>query len=143
MDTPIRECLHLFGALVAPKECLVVVYFHPTLMAQFIDGARFGRVSIWQMVVAPPKTDITYAETNGGHIGNGYVGKFHSSDDHEDSESDEDFDSADPMKHSATEYPRVAIGFDDECLRIYDISDADEFIYVKSLPRVKSEIFFL
>ncbi|KAJ1396928.1 WD40/YVTN repeat-like-containing domain superfamily [Sesbania bispinosa] len=43
-------------------------------------------------------------------------------------------------RHSATEYPRVAIGFDDGCLRIYDISDADEFIYVKSLPRVKGRV---
>ncbi|KAJ1385618.1 WD40/YVTN repeat-like-containing domain superfamily [Sesbania bispinosa] len=97
-------------------------------------------VSIWQMVVAPPKTDITNAETNGGHMGNGYVSKFHGSDEHEDNESDENSDSADPLKHSATEYPRVAIGFDDGCMRIYDISDADEFIYVKSLPRVKGRV---
>lgn len=100
-------------------------------------------VSIWQMALAPPRSDVINAEANGDHMGNGYVGKFRDSDEHESSESDdEDSDSPDLHKQSVREDLRVAIGFDDGCVRIYTISDADEFVYVKSLPRVKGEAFF-
>jgi U3 small nucleolar RNA-associated protein 4 len=33
--------------------------------------------------------------------------------------------------------PRVAVAFDDGCVRIYTISDANEFIYLKSMSRVQ------
>ncbi|MCI56065.1 hypothetical protein A2U01_0077316, partial [Trifolium medium] len=48
-------------------------------------------VSIWQMAVTLPKRDV--GVTNGVRIGNGYSKIFHGSDDHENSESDEDSDS--------------------------------------------------
>ena len=94
-------------------------------------------VSIWQMAVTFPKSDAINAEQKGGRMGNGYVSKFNDSDEHESSDSDEDYDSPDTGKQSVVESPRVAIGYDDGCVRIYAISDADEFIYVRSLPWVK------
>ncbi|XP_061366874.1 WD repeat-containing protein PCN-like isoform X2 [Gastrolobium bilobum] len=98
-------------------------------------------VSIWQMAVTPPKSFVINDVMNGDHLGNGYASKFNKSDEHgETSESAEDSDSPDPLKQSVNEYPRVAIGLDDGCVRIYAISDTDEFIYVKSLPRVKGRV---
>lgn len=92
-------------------------------------------VSIWQMAVALSKSDD--GETNGVHIENGFSTRFlNGFDDHEDSESDEDSDSSEVLKQSILEGPRVAVGFDDGCVRIYTISDANEFIYLKSLTRV-------
>ncbi|XP_027329918.1 WD repeat-containing protein PCN-like isoform X1 [Abrus precatorius] len=96
-------------------------------------------VSIWQMAVTLPMNDKINAETKGG-MGNGHVNKFHDFDERESSESDEDSDLPGPLEHSISEHPRVAIGFDDGCVRIYSISDTDEFIYVKSLPRVKGRV---
>lgn len=98
-------------------------------------------VAIWQMAVTPPKSDEINAEANSDHVGNGYVSKFNGIEDHDNSESDEDSDSPGPLNHSDIENPRVAIGYDDGSARIYAISDTDEFIYVKSLPRVKGERF--
>ncbi|KAE9588474.1 hypothetical protein Lal_00003033 [Lupinus albus] len=98
-------------------------------------------VSIWKMAVTLPKRDVINSETKNNHVGNGFVSKFHNSDEHgENSESDEDSDSTDTNKQSVTEYPRVAIAYDDGCVRIYAISDTDDFMYVKSLPRVKGRV---
>ncbi|XP_054799224.1 LOW QUALITY PROTEIN: WD repeat-containing protein PCN-like [Prosopis cineraria] len=93
-------------------------------------------VSIWQMAVAPSKSDINNTEAEPDHTGNGYLtySKDDLDDEHESSESEGDFDSPDSLK--ALEYPRVAIGCDDGCVRIYSISDTDEFTCTKSLPRV-------
>jgi U3 small nucleolar RNA-associated protein 4 len=94
-------------------------------------------VSIWQMAVTLPKSDD--GETNGVRIGNGYSKRFHGSDEHDNSESDEhsDSDSLDVIKQSSVMDPRVAVAFDDGCVRIYTISDANEFIYLKSMSRVQ------
>lgn len=97
-------------------------------------------VSIWQMAVALSKSND--GETNGVHIENGFSKRFlngfdeHEDSENEDSESDEDSDSPDVLKQSSLEGPRVAVGFDDGCVRIFTISDANEFIYLKSLTRV-------
>jgi U3 small nucleolar RNA-associated protein 4 len=98
-------------------------------------------VSIWKMAVTLAKSDDV--ETNGHHIGNGYLKKFHGSDENENSESDEDSDSPDVLKQSNSVVPRVAVAFDDGCVKIYTISDANEFIYLKSLNRVKGWTLFV
>ncbi|GAU27350.1 hypothetical protein TSUD_05760 [Trifolium subterraneum] len=97
-------------------------------------------VSIWQMAVTLAKSDV--GETNGVHIGNGYLKRLHGSDDHENSESDEDSDSDSPdvIKQSSLMDPRVAVAFDDGSVRIYTISDANEFIYLKSMSRVQGRV---
>lgn len=95
-------------------------------------------VSIWKMAVTLAKSDDV--ETNGHHIGNGYLKKFHGSDENENIESDEDSDSPDVLKQSNSVVPRVAVAFDDGCVKIYTISDANEFIYLKSLNRVKGRV---
>ncbi|XP_058725108.1 WD repeat-containing protein PCN-like [Vicia villosa] len=98
-------------------------------------------VSIWQMAVALSKSDD--GETNGVHMENGFSKRFlNGFDDHEDSESDEDSDSDSPevLKQSSLEGPRVAVAFDDGCVRIFTISDTNEFIYLKSLTRVTGRV---
>nr|KYP57092.1 Cirhin [Cajanus cajan] len=93
-------------------------------------------VSIWKMAVTFPKGDKINDERKGDQMGNG----FHDFVEHESSESDEDSDSPGPHEGSVGENPRVAIGLDNGHVGIYDISDTDEFIYVKSLPRVKGRV---
>ncbi|TKY57908.1 Cirhin protein [Spatholobus suberectus] len=93
-------------------------------------------VSIWQMAVTFPKSDKINDKRKDERMGNG----FHDFDEHESSESDEDSDAPGPLKRSDSEHPLVAIGLDDGSVRIYDISDTDKFIYVKSLPRVKGRV---
>ncbi|KAL2318430.1 hypothetical protein Fmac_032306 [Flemingia macrophylla] len=93
-------------------------------------------VSIWQMAVAFPKGDKIDDERKGDQMGNG----FHDFDEHESSESEEDSDSPGPLERSFIENPRVAIGLDNGHVGLYDISDTDKFIYVKSLPRIKGRV---
>ncbi|MED6133282.1 hypothetical protein PIB30_027043 [Stylosanthes scabra] len=98
-------------------------------------------VSIWQMAVTfPTKVDLVNTVPNGDIMGNGYASKLKDLDEHESSDSDEDYDSTDAGNQSVLESPRVAIGYDDGSVRIYAISDEDEFVYVKSLPRVKGRV---
>ncbi|KAJ7958273.1 U3 small nucleolar RNA-associated protein 4 [Quillaja saponaria] len=89
-------------------------------------------VSIWQMAVEPSNSDLINTESTSK-----------SSDSDEDETSDGEYDSDIPEAHkqSVIEHPRVAIGCDDGCVRIYSISDLDEFIYTKSLPRVSDATF--
>ena len=84
-----------------------------------------------------PKGDEIDDKRKGERMGNG----FHDFDEHESSESDDDSDSPGSPELSVGEYPRVAIALDNGCVKIYDISDTDEFIHVKSMPRVKGEVF--
>lgn len=60
--------------------------------------------------------------------------------DSETSDSEDDSDSDDDHAPSVLVNPRVALAGDDGFLQIYSINDADEFVYTKSLPRVKGEI---
>ncbi|WJX86237.1 hypothetical protein P8452_68576 [Trifolium repens] len=93
-------------------------------------------VSIWKMAVTLPKSSVINAETKGGRLGNGHV----DSDESENSESDEDSESPATVMQSVLGFPRVAIGYDDGRVGIYAISDADEFMHVKSLLRVKGRV---
>ncbi|KAI9106526.1 hypothetical protein K1719_022054 [Acacia pycnantha] len=97
-------------------------------------------VSIWQMALAPSITDLVNTEAELDHMGNGYLtyDKDTDHDEHETSDSEEESDSSNSLK--TLEYPRVAIGCDDGCVRIYAISDTDEFMCTKSLPRVSGRV---
>lgn len=98
-------------------------------------------VSIWQMALAPSNSDFTNTEAEPDHRENGYLSyKDNNGDENETSDSDEDSDPPNSPRNSTLEYPRVAIGCDDGCIRIYAVSDSDEFVYKKSLPRVSGEI---
>ncbi|CAL0322514.1 unnamed protein product [Lupinus luteus] len=100
-------------------------------------------VSIWKMALTlpMPKSDEMNSETKGLIVGNGFASKVNHSNEHdENSESDEDSDSPDTVNQTVIEYPRVVMGYDDGCVRIYAISNTDEFMYVKSLPRVNGRV---
>ncbi len=95
-------------------------------------------VSIWQMAVAPFNDNVVDTKPKSEHFGNGFLNdKLNKLDDDETSESEDDSDS---VEQPVIELPRLAIGCDDGCVRIYSISDSDELIYTKSLPRVSGEI---
>ncbi|KAI5354312.1 hypothetical protein L3X38_007207 [Prunus dulcis] len=95
-------------------------------------------VSIWQMAVAPCSNDT---ESKSHPAGNGFI-KANSTDpdDPETSDSEDDSDSDETNEQSVVEYPRVALACDDGCVRIYSITDTDEFVYTKSLPRVGGRV---
>lgn len=96
-------------------------------------------VSIWQMAVAPsdqqtePKTQM----------GNGYLSNYLNNGRHggetSESEDESDSDSAELREQSVIENQRVALACDDGCVRIYTLVD-DDFVYTKSLPRVRGEL---
>ena len=97
-------------------------------------------VSIWQMALAPSKTDLVNNEARHDHMGNGFLNnnKDNDGDEHESGDSEEESDSFNSLK--TLEDPRVAIGCDDGSVRIYAISETDEFVCTKLLPRVDGEI---
>ncbi|XP_028806860.1 WD repeat-containing protein PCN isoform X2 [Neltuma alba] len=97
-------------------------------------------VSIWQMALAPSKSDLVNTNAEPDHMGNGYLtyDKDNGRDEHETSDSEEDSEPSNSLK--VVEYPRVAIGCDDGCVQIYAISDTDEFMCTKSLPRVSGRV---
>lgn len=92
-------------------------------------------VAIWKMAVTLPKIGVVNAETKGDRLWNRHADSCGS----ENSESDEDSDSPATVMQSILGFPRVAIGYDDGRVGIYAISDADEFMHVKSLLRVKGQ----
>ncbi|KAK4277396.1 hypothetical protein QN277_015401 [Acacia crassicarpa] len=97
-------------------------------------------VSIWQMALAPSITDLVNTEAELHHMGNGYLSYNNDNDhdEHETSDSEEESDSSNSLR--TLEYPRVAIGCDDGSVRMYAISDTDEFMCTKSLPRVSGRV---
>lgn len=92
------------------------------------------------MAVSPSSTHLLDTKPKSEHIGNGYLDDKLNMDDHETSESEDDSDSVELHEHPVIELPRVAIGCDEGSVRIYSISDSDQLIYTKSLPRVSGEI---
>ena len=90
------------------------------------------------MAVAPCTNET---EPKDHPIGNGFL-KANSTegDDPETSDSEDDTDSAEINEQSVVENQRVALACDDGCVRIYTITNTDEFVYTKSLPRVSGEI---
>lgn len=97
-------------------------------------------VSIWQMAVAPSNDHVLDSKPKSEHIENGHLNGNLNMDDHETSDSEDDSDSDELHELAVSELPHVAIACDDGCVRIYSISDSDEFIYTRSLPRVSGEI---
>ncbi|XP_041018123.1 WD repeat-containing protein PCN-like [Juglans microcarpa x Juglans regia] len=97
-------------------------------------------VSIWQIALAPSNNHVLDTNPKSEHIGNGYLSDKLSMDDHEMSESEDESDSVELHEQSVTKFPRVAMACDDGCMRIYSISDSDELIYTKSLPRVSGRV---
>lgn len=93
------------------------------------------------MAMKLPIDDKVKDESKDGRMGTENGNGFHDFDEHESSDSDDDSHSPGPLERSYRELPRVAIGFNDGRLRIYEISDSDEFILVKSFPPVTGEIF--
>lgn len=94
------------------------------------------------MAVAPSNSSLIHAVTNSDHIGNGYLNdKSNDSVDHETSESENENDSDLDELHeqSVVEDRHVALACDDGCVRVYRITDSDELIYHRSLPRVGGE----
>ena len=74
-----------------------------------------------------------------GHTSTSITGDI---DDEENSESEDE----DDKKHAElvheqidAESTRLAIACDDGCVRIYRVSDAEELIYNRTLPRVSGE----
>lgn len=98
-------------------------------------------VSIWQMAAAP-YNDACLTQDELQHVGNGYLNdKLNNAEDEdkETSESEDD-DSVELHEVSVFENPRVAMGCDDGCVRVYSITISDELTYNKSLPRVSGRI---
>lgn len=93
-------------------------------------------VSIWQMAVAPsdqqtePKTQM-----GNGHLSN-YLNNGRHGGETSESEDESDSDSAELREQLVIENQRVALACDDGCVRIYTLVD-DDFVYTKSLPRVR------
>lgn len=100
-------------------------------------------VSIWQMAAAP-YNDACLTRHELQHVGNGFLNdKLNDveDEDKETSESEDDDDSVELHEVSVVfENPRVAMGCDDGCVRVYSITNSDELTYHKSLPRVSGEI---
>lgn len=93
-------------------------------------------VSIWQMAVAPSDQQ-TEPETQ---MGNGHLSNYLNNGRHggetSESEDESDSDSAELREQLVIENQRVALACDDGCVRIYTLVD-DDFVYTKSLPRVR------
>ncbi|KAI4375064.1 hypothetical protein MLD38_012976 [Melastoma candidum] len=99
-------------------------------------------VSIWQMAVAPQNDRHTTKEhrwpllENGNS--NGRLGDVIDDDDDDDSaETDDDHHLHEPpYKEDAC----VAVACDDGSVRLYMVTDSDDFVYHRSLPRVGGRI---
>ncbi|KAF5740605.1 U3 small nucleolar RNA-associated protein 4-like [Tripterygium wilfordii] len=98
-------------------------------------------VSIWQMAVAPPNAPSSDTRPKSQNIGNGFLnGNIGDDDDCESSESEDESDSDEVHEQSVFEDSLVAMGCDDGCVRLYSISESDELLYKKSLPRVSGRV---
>ncbi|EOY03190.1 hypothetical protein QUC31_017814 [Theobroma cacao] len=100
-------------------------------------------VSIWQMAVAPVNRLPALKESRSQHFGNGYLNdkyEYDDSDDDESSDSEDVSDLEQVHKKLVMEYRPVAVACDDGAVRIYTISDSDQLIYHKSLPRVSGRV---
>lgn len=92
------------------------------------------------MAVAPSNNSLIHAVPKSQHIGNGYLNdESYGSDERETSESEYDSDSDELHVQLVDEDRLLALACDDGCVRIYRISDSDELIYHRSLPRVSGE----
>ncbi|KAI3849570.1 hypothetical protein MKW92_028189 [Papaver armeniacum] len=97
-------------------------------------------ISIWKMAVEPldPSLVPTQNDTQGavnGHATN--TGTSLCDDDN--TESDDDHIDAVEL-HPMIEDPRLAIGCDDGCVRLYIVSDSDQLTYNRTFPRVSGRV---
>ena len=94
------------------------------------------------MAVAPYIEGVVDAKPKPEHLVNGFLNDKGEDDDDDDetSDSEDDSDSDELQERPVIELPRLAIACDDGSVRIYSISDSDELVYTKSLPRVSGEI---
>ncbi|XP_017241782.1 WD repeat-containing protein PCN [Daucus carota subsp. sativus] len=102
-------------------------------------------VSIWQMAATPYNRLQSDERVENSELHENGDGKNrisgHSSDDDEISGSgSEDDDEVDLHKEPVIENTSVAIACDDGCVRIYTISDSDDLVYNRSLPRVSGRV---
>lgn len=106
-------------------------------------------VSIWQMAATPynrlqsddKREDSEFLEN--GDAKNRISGRSSDDDDDEKTGSEsEDDDEVELSEEPVTDDTSVAIACDDGCVRIYTISESDELVYNRSLPRVSGEIAF-
>nr|DAD35791.1 TPA_asm: hypothetical protein HUJ06_006431 [Nelumbo nucifera] len=96
-------------------------------------------VSIWQIAVEPD--DSHSRQYDSQHAINGYANDEDGTvDNDETSESDEDSDSVELHLQPSAKDPRIAIGCDDGCVRIYIVSDSDELTYSRTMPRVSGRV---
>ncbi|XP_022941038.1 U3 small nucleolar RNA-associated protein 4-like isoform X1 [Cucurbita moschata] len=95
--------------------------------------------SIWQIAAAPCNSREVDSEVKPQDMQNGHL--TDSESDFQDcSESEDDSNSSELHVQSSDENPSLAIACDDGCVRIYNICDAEEFIYKRSLPRVSGRV---
>ena len=92
-------------------------------------------VSIWQMALEPSKRPKEDIEPEALSNGNGVV-IDNVSVDSDSSDDDDSDDLVELYTQSSVEDRRLALACDDGCVRLYNITDADELTYHKSLPRV-------
>ena len=97
--------------------------------------------SIWQIAAAPCNSREVDSEVKPQDMQNGHL-TDNESDFQDCSESEDDSNSSELHVQSSDENPSLAIACDDGCVRIYNICDAEEFIYKRSLPRVSGENLF-
>lgn len=98
-------------------------------------------VSIWQIAAAPCNIPEIHREVKPQDIENGHLTDSES-DCQDCSESEDDSNSSEFRVQSSDVNPSLAIACDDGCVRIYNICDAEEFVYKRSLPRVSGENLF-
>ncbi|KAI3873622.1 hypothetical protein MKW92_037814 [Papaver armeniacum] len=95
--------------------------------------------SIWQMAIEPLDESLLSTQNDTQRAVNGHATNAVSAlSDDDTSESDDDND--DIELHPMLEDPRLAIGCDDGCVRIYIVSDSDELTYNRTLPRVSGRV---
>ncbi|KAI3904962.1 hypothetical protein MKW92_033049 [Papaver armeniacum] len=96
--------------------------------------------SIWQMAVEPLDASLVPTQNDTQGAVNGHAIKTGTSlSDDDNTESDDDHIDAIEL-HPMIEDPRLAIGCDDGCVRIYIVSDSDQLTYDRTLPRVSGRV---
>ena len=125
----------ILGVLV--KLLMVAGFFCFVLLQTVLDSIGF---SIWQIAAEPCNHLNVRREAK--YYQNGQTSPSITSevDDVETSE-DEDDDKSVALVHEQndTESTRLAMACDDGCVRIYRVSDAEELVYNRTLPRVSGE----
>ncbi|XP_071737627.1 WD repeat-containing protein PCN-like [Rutidosis leptorrhynchoides] len=94
-------------------------------------------VSIWQMAANSQRVNTKY---DSALIENGHATDKNLGDGDLTSDSEVEADSLELYEEPITESVSVAVACDDGCVRLYNVSDSDQFIYYKTLPRVSGRV---